>query len=135
MMGAVSERKVSMLPPNAVCVVEGDGQRRRLLAHSLTAQGFEVAAFENIASASLTELDEASVLITAERLPDGSFDELRNKLTCGRNTIPIIVMAIDSDINSAVNAFQLGAIDYLTGPISSFEICDVVRRAITNRTR
>ena len=134
-MGWLSKQSTSTAPKNAVCVVEGDGQRRRSLAHSLAAQGFEVAAFENIASASLVELDENSVLITAERLPDGSFDELSNKLTCGRNSVPIIVTAIDSDIDRAVNAFHRGAIDYLTGPISSFEICEVVRRAITNRTR
>ena len=123
---------VQLISPqqSMVCVVVGDWQRRQFLIDSLTGLGCEVAAFQDIASAKAADIAENCVLITAEHLPDGYFDELTQKLAQNRKPLPTIVTAVDGDINSAVSAFQHGAIDYLTEPYSSFDICNTVKRAI-----
>ncbi len=114
-----------------VCVVVGDWRRRQFLIDSLTGLGCEVAAFQDIASAKVADIAENCVLITEEHLPDGYFDELSQKLAQDRKSLPTIVTAVDGDINSAVCAFQHGAVDYLTEPFSSFDICKTVKRAIS----
>jgi len=70
------------------------------------------------------------VLLVDERLPDGNGLDLLRKLHNESNTArpAIIVMTAFGDVEHAVTAMKLGAVDYLTKPVDLEELSRAVAR-------
>lgn len=98
---------------------------------SLVDHGYSVLAFDDISSALTSPPgDEPLIVIVAERLAMDPLVELLDQLNRVRAMALTIVTSSSGSIESAVDAFRYGAQDYLPEPYSSFELDDVIRRAL-----
>ncbi len=105
-----------------VLVVDDDRAIREVVRLNLEAQGFEVIAAEDVASA-MRAFDSCPCVLAILDviLPDGDGFELAQYLRA-RSDLPIIMLsARDSDIDKAVG-LGLGADDYVTKPFSPVEL-------------
>ena len=111
-------------------LVDDDASIRFVLEKALTRAGFEVESFadaQNVLNA--LKFSQPSVLISDVRMPgmDGmALLELIAEQTPG---LPVIIMTAHSDLDSAVNAFQKGAFEYLAKPFDLNEAVALVESA------
>ena len=66
-------------------------------------------------------------------LPDGDGIELFRKIRTIDNTLPVIFVTASGSSNTAIEAMQLGALDYLVKPLHVAEVRRVVERALEVR--
>ncbi|MBU2880344.1 nitrogen regulation protein NR(I) [Psychrosphaera sp. B3R10] len=114
-----------------VWIVDDDNSIRWVLEKALTQDGFEVESF---ASATMMlqrlEYDEPEAIISDIRMPEMDGMELLDKMQASHPQLPIIIMTAHSDLDSAVNAYQQGAFEYLPKPFDIDEAVNLTRRAI-----
>jgi two-component system nitrogen regulation response regulator GlnG len=84
------------------------------------------------AEALLSELDnqQPEVIITDVRMPGIDGLELMDRIRSECPQIPIIVMTAHSDLQSAVDAYQGGAFEYLPKPFDLNDVVTVTHRAL-----
>lgn len=115
---------------NMVYLVEDDADICEALEFMLTANGFEVVSCDS-GAALLSQLKPsvaASVLMDL-RLPDVAGLDLLVTLRSQIPTLPVIVMTGFGQVQMAVRAMKLGALDFLEKPIDEQELVDLLRRA------
>ena len=66
-------------------------------------------------------------------LPDGDGIALFRKIRAIDNTLPVIFVTASGSSNTAIEAMQLGALDYLVKPLQVAEVRRVVQRALEVR--
>ena len=66
-------------------------------------------------------------------LPDGDGIELFRKIRAIDHTLPVIFVTASGSSNTAIEAMQLGALDYLVKPLQVAEVRRVVQRALEVR--
>ncbi len=114
-----------------IWVVDDDRSVRFVLATALRDAGYDVAAFEDAASA-LQALDERAapdLLFTDVRMPGDSGLVLLDRLKQAHPQLPVIVMSAYTDVASTAGAFRGGAHEFLSKP---FDLDDAV--ALAQRT-
>ncbi|MDE2594769.1 MAG: response regulator transcription factor [Burkholderiales bacterium] len=113
-----------------VYLVEDDLDICEALEFMLTANGFEVLTCESGAAllAQLKPGVAASVLMDL-RLPDVDGLDLLVTLRSQAPSLPVIVMTGFGQVQMAVRAMKLGALDFLEKPIDERELVDLLRRA------
>ena len=67
-------------------------------------------------------------------MPGSSGLDFLQKIQAEFPQIPVIIMTAHSDLDSAVNSFELGAYEYLAKPFDIDEVVNVVQRAISSRS-
>lgn len=77
------------------------------------------------------QLPDVAIINVA--LPDGSGLEALQKILEVESQIPILMMTAGADSQTAIQAMQMGAMDYLTKPLDVSELNKIVRRAIEVR--
>ena len=116
---------------NRVWIVDDDNSIRWVLEKALTQDGFEVESF---ASATLMlqrlDYDEPDTIISDIRMPEMDGMELLDKMQASHPNLPIIIMTAHSDLDSAVNAYQQGAFEYLPKPFDIDEAVSLAKRAV-----
>jgi two-component system, NtrC family, nitrogen regulation response regulator GlnG len=75
------------------------------------------------------------VLVSDIRMPGGSGLDLIAKVKESAPNLPIIIMTAFSDLDSAVNAFQRGAFEYLPKPFDISKAVELIRRAVDESQR
>lgn len=131
--------KDSQLPQNdpprgTVMVVDDEPELRRILVEALTAQGYEVSGSSGGYHA-LDELRSKSydVLLTDLMMPElDGISLLREALKTDPYLIGII-MTGQGTIQTAVDAMQLGAFDYVLKPFKMQTLLPVLTRAVHTR--
>src|SRR5580698_5802739 len=117
-------------PTLSVWIVDDDASFRWILERALRQHGAAARSFE---SAELVleafHTGRPDVLITDIRMPGQSGLELLKKVRVIDPTLPIIVMTAHSDLDSAVNAYESGAFEYLAKPFDMDEVIRLVTRA------
>ena len=105
-----------------VLVVDDDPAIRDVVRLNLEAQGFEVAAAEDVASGMREFAAQPFTLAILDvMLPDGDGFELARRLR-EQSDLPIMMLsARDSDVDKAVG-LGIGADDYMTKPFSPVEL-------------
>lgn len=113
-----------------VYLVEDDLDICEALEFMLTANGFEVVTCDSGAAllAQLKPGVAASVLMDL-RLPDVDGLDLLVTLRSQAPSLPVIVMTGFGQVQMAVRAMKLGALDFLEKPIDERELVDLLRRA------
>lgn len=113
-----------------VYLVEDDSDINEALEFMLTANGFEVISCDSGAAmlAALRPDTRASILMDL-RLPDVDGLDLLVKLRALAPNMPVIVMTGFGQVQMAVRAMKLGALDFLEKPIDERELVDLLRRA------
>jgi len=116
---------------NRVWIVDDDNSIRWVLEKALTQDGFEVESF---ASATMMlqrlDYDEPDTIISDIRMPEMDGMELLDKMQASHPQLPVIIMTAHSDLDSAVNAYQQGAFEYLPKPFDIDEAVNLAKRAV-----
>jgi FixJ family two-component response regulator len=116
--------------PRTVHVVSGNVVVCRELERLLRALGHDVDCFAsagNFLANGMPERPHCAVLDCD--LPEDCVPSLQ-KIAQGQDArIPVVVVAVDADVATAVRAMKAGAIDFLTLPVASDDLADAVARA------
>ena len=116
-----------------VWLVDDDSSIRWVLEKALSNANISSASFES-ANNLLTALEheQPEVIISDIRMPDIDGMSLLNTISQEHPNIPVIIITAHSDLDSAVNAYQGGAFEYLPKPFDIDEAVALTKRAITH---
>jgi two-component system response regulator MprA len=116
-------------------VVEDDPQVRKMLVRSLSYEGFEVDAVEDLSGAqSAISTSRPDLVLLDLMLPDGDGTQVCAELRRAGDRLPIIMVTARDTIDETVNGLEIGADDYLVKPFSTSELVARVR-SILRRAR
>lgn len=112
-------------------VVDDDNSIRWVLEKALTGANIPCECF---ASADLLlqrlEYEQPDVIISDIRMPEMDGLALTKAVHAKYPDLPIIIMTAHSDLDSAVNAYQQGAFEYLPKPFDIDEAISLAERAL-----
>ncbi|MDP5031328.1 MAG: nitrogen regulation protein NR(I) [Paraglaciecola sp.] len=117
-----------------VWIVDDDSSIRWVLQKALQTANLGCVSFENPQDLLLQlETGQAPEVIVSDiRMPQMDGMTLLGKVHKLYPNIPVIIMTAHSDLDSAVNAYQSGAFEYLPKPFDIDEAVGLVRRALTH---
>jgi DNA-binding NtrC family response regulator len=128
-MQALDGANLMVVPP--VLVVDDEPEMRTALSHALVESGFCV---ESAASGSEAVVKckktTYSLVITDVKMPEMSGMELLNEIRKQSPQLPVIMITAFGTINSAVEAMQEGAADYILKPFSFETLESAVKKVI-----
>ncbi len=116
---------------NCVWIVDDDRSIRWVLEKALSKEPFQVESFEN-AEMVLARLEtkRPDVIISDVRMPGLDGMALLSQIAETVPGLPVIIMTAHSDLQSAVDAYQGGAFEYLPKPFDIDEVVSVTHRAL-----
>jgi two-component system, NtrC family, nitrogen regulation response regulator GlnG len=127
-----------------IWIVDDDQSIRFVLEKALLREDLPTRSFTNprdlltaLGNTSEAEPDNLppQVLVSDIRMPGGSGLDLLTKVKEKHPGLPIIIMTAFSDLDSAVNAFQRGAFEYLPKPFDISKATELIRRAVEESQR
>jgi two-component system nitrogen regulation response regulator GlnG len=117
-----------------VWIVDDDSSIRWVLQKALQAANIPCFSFENPQDL-LLQLETGQppeVIVSDIRMPQMDGMVLLGEVHKRFENIPVIIMTAHSDLDSAVNAYQSGAFEYLPKPFDIDEAVSLVQRALTH---
>ncbi len=112
-----------------ILVIEDDPQIRKLMATSLTAEGYGVeTAYNGTHGLQALRLGHVDICLLDLGLPDMDGVSIISKVRSFSN-LPIIVVSARSEDSDKIGALDAGADDYLTKPFSVEELMARIRVA------
>ncbi len=117
----------------SVWIVDDDQSIRWVLEKSLQLAKFNTRSFCDADSAlRAIDSEQPDVIISDIRMPGMDGLTLLNAIHQRIPELPVIITTAHSDLDSAVNAYQGGAFEYLPKPFDINEAVEVTQRAITH---
>jgi DNA-binding NtrC family response regulator len=114
-----------------ILVVDDEPDMRSALSHALHRSGFEVDSAASGTEAVLKFKKKAySLVVTDVRMPGMSGMQLLEKIRNLASEIPVLMITAYGTINSAVEAMQQGAADYILKPFSFETLEAAVKKAV-----
>ena len=114
-----------------VWIVDDDSSIRWVLEKALSGDNISSASFDNAENMLIAlDHDQPEVIISDIRMPNIDGMTLLSKVNTQFPNIPIIIMTAHSDLDSAVNAYQGGAFEYLPKPFDIDEALTLTKRAL-----
>jgi len=118
-----------------ILLVEDDLTFSLILEGFLQKNGFAVAVCHRLKDAEKALLvNQYQLLLLDYRLPDGTGQELLEKVRQQTPKLPVIIMTSFRDVRTAVQAMRSGAFDYITKPVIPEELLLVVQQALQKKT-
>jgi two-component system response regulator FixJ len=119
--------------PPPVGVIDPDPAARAGIHTLLQPIGVEVVPFDSAEAYLLAERDrELSCLIVELLLPGMSGLELLRQLRSLGNDVPVILLADESDVPTAVAAMREGATDFIEKPYVNVAVLKQVQKLLRN---
>ena len=116
-----------------VWIVDDDSSIRWVLEKAFSSANITSASFESAQNVLIAlDHDQPEVIISDIRMPDMDGMTLLNSISKSHPNIPVIIMTAHSDLDSAVNAYQGGAFEYLPKPFDMDEAVSLTKRALTH---
>jgi len=116
-----------------IWIVDDDHAIRWVLERTLKAEKIDYASFpDGECLWQQLQIEQPEVIISDVRMPGINGIALMERIHERFPTIPIIIMTAHSDLDSAVNAYQSGAFDYLPKPFDIHEATALIQRAISH---
>jgi len=118
----------------SVWIVDDDSSIRWVLQKALQAADISCLSFENPEDL-LLQLQSGQapeVIISDIRMPQMDGMTLLNEVHASHPMLPVIIMTAHSDLDSAVNAYQKGAFEYLPKPFDIDEAVTLTQRALAH---
>ncbi|OUL57349.1 nitrogen regulation protein NR(I) [Pseudoalteromonas ulvae] len=113
-----------------VWLVDDDASIRFVLEKALSRAGFQTESFASAESVlSALEYSQPTVLVSDVRMPGMDGMTLLEGISTNNPGLPVIIMTAHSDLDSAVQAFQKGAFEYLAKPFDLNEAVNLVESA------
>ncbi|WP_022940932.1 nitrogen regulation protein NR(I) [Psychromonas hadalis] len=114
-------------------IVDDDHAIRWVLERTLKSNNINHASFPDAECLwQQLQVEQPEVIISDVRMPGIDGLALMEKIHKKFPTIPIIIMTAHSDLDSAVNAYQSGAFEYLPKPFDIHEATALIQRAISH---
>src|SRR3954447_24974076 len=123
-----------------IWIVDDDQSIRFVLEKALLREDLPTRSFTNPrevlqALESGGDEDGPQILVSDIRMPGGSGLDLLSKVKEKHPGLPVIIMTAFSDLDSAVSAFQGGALEYLPKPFDLPKAIELIRRAVEESQR
>lgn len=116
-----------------IWIVDDDSSIRWVLDKALKSNNFETTAFSDPQQLlNKLEFEQPDVIISDIRMPEITGLELMAKVHESFSDLPVIIMTAHSDLDSAVNAYQAGAFEYLPKPFDIDDAVSLATRAVTH---
>ena len=118
----------------SVWIVDDDSSIRWVLQKALQAADISCLSFENPEDL-LLQLQSGQapeVIISDIRMPQMDGMTLLNEVHASHPMLPVIIMTAHSDLDSAVNAYQKGAFEYLPKPFDIDEAVTLTQLALAH---
>jgi len=117
-----------------VWIVDDDSSIRWVLQKALQAANIPCFSFENPEDLllQLQAGQQPEVIVSDIRMPQMDGMTLLREVHKRFPDIPVIIMTAHSDLDSAVNAYQSGAFEYLPKPFDIDEAVTLVQRALSH---
>ena len=113
-----------------VWLVDDDASIRFVLEKALARAGFETESYANAQDVlNALKFSQPTVLVSDVRMPGMDGMALLETIAEQNPGLPVIIMTAHSDLDSAVNAFQKGAFEYLAKPFDLDEAVALVESA------
>jgi RNA polymerase sigma factor (sigma-70 family) len=121
----------AMNGPYPIHVLDDDPSVRRGLNRLLTAHGWNVKPYATVEEFERSgAIDAPGCLLLDLRMPGGSGLELLARLHEAEVVLGVLLMSAYGDVPTTVRAMRLGAVDFLTKPISEDRLLDAVNDAV-----
>ena len=123
----------NMMITEQVWIVDDDSSIRWVLEKAFVKANITNASFESANNLLIAlDHDQPEVIISDIRMPDMDGMALLSAINKNHPNIPVIIMTAHSDLDSAVNAYQGGAFEYLPKPFDMDEAVTLTKRALTH---
>ncbi|MDG2460704.1 MAG: nitrogen regulation protein NR(I) [Luminiphilus sp.] len=117
-----------------VWIVDDDSSIRWVMEKALTRAGVACRAFETGGEVlEALSVEEPMVVVSDIRMPGMDGIELLSHIRHQQPDLPVIITTAHSDLDSAVNAYEEGAFEYLPKPFDIDEMVSTVTRAQSQR--
>lgn len=117
--------------PFRIAIVEDEKLFAKAVAKTLTKTGYSCTILETVASIrEHVEVEKPDLILLDMRLPDGSGLDFLGELRAKGSDISCLVITAFGDLDNAVEAMKLGAVDYLKKPIDMEDLTHAVSQAI-----
>ncbi len=114
-----------------VWIVDDDSSIRWVLEKALSGANISAASFEKPEDLLVAlEHQQPEIIISDIRMPNIDGLTLLNRIHEQFPNLPVIIMTAHSDLDSAVNAYQGGAFEYLPKPFDTDEAIALARRGL-----
>ncbi|TAG79333.1 MAG: nitrogen regulation protein NR(I) [Betaproteobacteria bacterium] len=115
-----------------VWIVDDDRSIRWVLEKALDREAIAHRSFESAAEVrSALEHNVPTLLVSDVRMPGESGLSLLKSIRANHPQLPVIIMTAFSDLDTAVQAFQGGAFEYLPKPFDVEQAIALIRRAVS----
>lgn len=122
--------------PTCVLSVEDDPVIRQSIAAWLADEGYEVIEAEDgIAALRAVREQRPDVVLLDLGIPGISGDAVLERMAQESPDLPVVVVSGRAEIGDAINAFKLGAWDYITKPILNMNMLGLTVRNCLERRR
>lgn len=117
--------------PPQVLVVDDDRSIVRAFGRVIAASGIKVCpAWDPVSALRLIEEQEFDAVICDIGLPGMSGTALARLVRRKWPMVPIVLMTGDPQLKTALEAFELGAVEYLPKPVDAMKLAATVKRAV-----
>ena len=114
-------------------IVDDDHAIRWVLERTLKTENIEYASFpDGECLWQQLQIEQPEVIISDVRMPGIDGLALMERIHERFPLLPIIIMTAHSDLDSAVNAYESGAFEYLPKPFDIHEATGLIQRAISH---
>jgi len=114
-----------------VLVADDDEAVRALIVRALTAAGYEVLTAANGRLAvELLERTPVDAVVSDISMPELTGIEMLRAIRSRDPDVPVILVTGSPDVQTAIEAVRLGALQYLTKPVNLDELKRVLQRAV-----
>ncbi len=119
-----------------IFVVDDDEMTVQALVHFLGDQGYQVKGFQDpIVAAEAIRTNHPQLLITDRKMPGLSGFDLARRALEEDPDISVVILTGSRDVELPIQAFRLGAADYLLKPLDLKEIEETVGRILSRRAQ
>ncbi|RMG40477.1 MAG: sigma-54-dependent Fis family transcriptional regulator [Candidatus Dadabacteria bacterium] len=119
-----------------ILVVDDDPQMQLAVQTTLGRAGHKVTCAANgVAALALLEKQEFDLIISDQRMPEMTGQELLKLTTERWPELPFVMITAHGTINQAVEAMQLGAADFITKPFSAEDLLRIVERVTSTENK
>ena len=120
--------------PPSVLIIDDEGGILESLRILLKDEGFRpVIALGGKAGFSLLESERPDIVLTDIRMPGLSGSQILAAVRERDPELPVVLMTAEANLQSAIDAVNLGAFHYLKKPFANDELVSILRRAAEHR--
>lgn len=126
----MEEETAAALAASRILIVDDDNEICRTLQELLELEGYAVIIVHALAEALAVVDDSYDLLISDLALPDGDGLELVRRCRDAQLDLPVVIMTGYASLETAIQALQLGAYDYVLKPFEPLLLLAAVARAV-----